>query len=272
VTDRDIPNIRMPIRMLSVNTPDVTARTEQRTLAVDTEFAQPAEWIVRGRAPISAPLASFVLPKLATGAAGRLQREQGMAASAFAKQNINARLSRPGGSERKLFIRTADSPFDNNNRLLAYIAPDYSAAERQTMTRRQRATFNLDLDERVRGGLAGSSVTANGTSRLTAHHRAARNDSTHHPACSVRPGRLLAYQPSARSPPTRGCSSEHATAADIAAGRAPAKSHLFFFSRRSPTLGAVWVQSVEHDRHYGLSRMRRCTARQSTVKSGLFDC
>jgi endonuclease YncB( thermonuclease family) len=147
VTDGDTPNIRMPIRMLSVDTPEVTARTEQRAVAVDAEFAQLAEWIEQNRAPISGPLASFMLPKLATGAAGRLQRDQGMAASAFAKQNIDARLSRPDGSKRKLFIRTADSPFDNNNRLLAYIAPDYSAAERQTMTRTQRATFNLDLVE-----------------------------------------------------------------------------------------------------------------------------
>jgi hypothetical protein len=44
-----------------------------------------------------------------------------------------------------LFIRTADAPFDANNRLLAYVAPDYSPAERRAMTRAQRATFNLDL-------------------------------------------------------------------------------------------------------------------------------
>ncbi|MCI0686529.1 MAG: thermonuclease family protein, partial [Sporichthyaceae bacterium] len=84
-------------------------------------------------------------PRLATGAAGRLQRAQGLAASEFAKQNIQTRLTRPNGSLRNLFVRTADSPFDNNNRLLAYIAPDYSEAERRAMTRSQRATFNLDL-------------------------------------------------------------------------------------------------------------------------------
>lgn len=147
VTDGDTPNIRMPIRMLSVDTPEVTARTEQRAIAVDAEFVQLAEWIQQGRAPISAPLAAFLLPKLATGAAGRLQRKQGVAASAFAKQNIDTRLTRPNGSKRNLFIRTADSPFDNNNRLLAYVAPDYSEAERRKMTRKERATFNLDLVE-----------------------------------------------------------------------------------------------------------------------------
>jgi hypothetical protein len=93
VTDGDTPNVRMPIRMLSVDTPEVTARTEQRAKAVDAEFAQLAEWIEQGRAPISAALAEFLAPKLATGSAGRLQREHGMAASAFAKQNIETRLS-----------------------------------------------------------------------------------------------------------------------------------------------------------------------------------
>jgi endonuclease YncB( thermonuclease family) len=30
VTDGDTPNLRMPVRMLSVDTPEVTARTDQR--------------------------------------------------------------------------------------------------------------------------------------------------------------------------------------------------------------------------------------------------
>jgi hypothetical protein len=132
------PEMTLDFRMLSVDTPEVTARTEQRAVAVDAEFAQLAEWIEQGRAPISAPLAAVLLPKLATGAAGRLQRAQGMAASAFAKQNIETRLTRPNGSKRNLFIRTADTPFDSIHRLLAYVAPDYFEVERRTMTRKQR--------------------------------------------------------------------------------------------------------------------------------------
>jgi hypothetical protein len=88
-------------------------------------------------------LAQFLHPKLAGG--GTRQFHQGKDASSFAKQNIETRLTRPNGTKRNLFIRTADNPFDNNDRLLAYIAPDYSPAERRTMTRRERATFNLDL-------------------------------------------------------------------------------------------------------------------------------
>jgi hypothetical protein len=41
----------------------------------------------------------------------------------------------------------ADSPFDDHGRLLAYVAPNYTETERRTMTRAQRATFNLDLVE-----------------------------------------------------------------------------------------------------------------------------
>lgn len=145
ISDGDTPNIRMPIRMLSVDTPEVTARSERRAAEIDAQFVQLAEWIGQGRAPISDSLAAVLAPKLATGKAGSLHFQQGLAASAFAKQNAESRLTRPNGSRRNLFVRTADSPFDNNHRLLAYVAPDFSAAERKTMSRKERSTFNLDL-------------------------------------------------------------------------------------------------------------------------------
>lgn len=84
-------------------------------------------------------------PKLATGRAGTLQFQQCLDASAFAKDNMEQRLTRPDGSKRNLFTRIAEHPFDDNGRLLAYVAPNYSAVERRTLTRRDRATFNLDL-------------------------------------------------------------------------------------------------------------------------------
>jgi hypothetical protein len=77
VTDGDTPNLRMPVRMLSVDTPEVTARSDQRAQAIDQEFAQLADWISQGRAPISETLAEFLAPKLANGRAGRLQLQQG---------------------------------------------------------------------------------------------------------------------------------------------------------------------------------------------------
>jgi hypothetical protein len=41
----------------------------------------------------------------------------------------------------------ADQPFDQYGRLLAYMAPNYTAKERATMSRRERATFNLLMVE-----------------------------------------------------------------------------------------------------------------------------
>ena len=48
-------------------------------------------------------------------------------------------------SAQPLTIRGRFVPVDTHHRLLAYLAPNYSAAERKTLTRAQRATFNLDM-------------------------------------------------------------------------------------------------------------------------------
>lgn len=58
---------------------------------------------------------------------------------------MEQRLTCPYGNKRKLFTRIAERPFDDNRWLLAYVAPDYSATERRTLMRRERATVNLDL-------------------------------------------------------------------------------------------------------------------------------
>lgn len=148
VSDGDTPNIRMPIRMLSIDTPEVTARSPKRAAAIDEEFKQLAAWIKIGTAPVSKAFADYILPKLENVDAGTLQYNQGKAASAFYQDLIEARLTRPNStSKRNLFIHTAESHFDGYGRLLAYVAPSYSPKEREQMTRRERATFNLDLIE-----------------------------------------------------------------------------------------------------------------------------
>jgi len=144
-TDGDTPNIRMPVRLLSVDTPEITAEDEERAQEVDAELLQLAEWIEADRAPITPPLAEVLLPKLRTGSAGSLQFRQGSEASAFAEANAERRLAREGQPPRSLFVRTGDEPFDDNGRLLAYVAPNFTPTERRTLTRAQRSTFNLDL-------------------------------------------------------------------------------------------------------------------------------
>lgn len=145
VTDGDTPNIRMPVRMLSVDTPEVTARTVEGAARVDAKLAELAGWMREGRAPVSAAYAEHLLPRLE--GAGTRQFGQGKQASAFLQQRTEARLTRPGGERRSLFVRTADQPFDDNGRLLAYVAPSYSRTELATLPRAERATFNLDLVE-----------------------------------------------------------------------------------------------------------------------------
>lgn len=148
VTDGDTPNIRMPIRMLSVDTPEVTARSTGKAKEIDERFMELADWIENGHAPVKQSFADYILPKLKTGQAGSLQFDQGKQASAWFKKRTEDRLKRPGsGKQRALFMRTADSPFDKYHRLLAYVAPSYSKKERETMTRKERSTFNLDLIE-----------------------------------------------------------------------------------------------------------------------------
>ena len=147
VTDGDTPNIRMPVRLLSVDTPEVTANTAQRAATIDQEFVALAGWIREGRAPVSQRWADYILPKLDSGTAGTRQFNAGTAASAWFKDRAATRLKAPNGRQRSLFVRVADTPFDENGRLLAYVAPSYSERERAEMSRAERATFNLDLVE-----------------------------------------------------------------------------------------------------------------------------
>lgn len=143
VHDGDTPNLRMPVRMLSIDTPEIMAKTTNGARNVDVRFAELAQWITDRKAPITPALAERVLPKLEKG--GSRQFEQGTKAAEFAKANAAQRLALPNGKTRRLFVRTADAPFDTHHRLLAYVAPTYTEEERKTLTRAQRATFNLDV-------------------------------------------------------------------------------------------------------------------------------
>jgi endonuclease YncB( thermonuclease family) len=155
--DGDTPNIRVPVRMLSIDTPETTAQTSAGAARVDEKLAQLAEWISDrpDDVPTTSRYAAYLMPKIATGAAGTLQFTQGSSAAEFAKTNFDARLTKPDGSKRTLFVRTADAPFDPNGRLLAYLAPNYTKAERETLSREERATFNLDM---IRTGWAATFI------------------------------------------------------------------------------------------------------------------
>ncbi len=147
VTDGDTPYISMSIRMLSIDTPEVHYPGNSKPSKQDANLAQLAEWIEKGKAPVNRDLGDYLYGKLATGRAGTLQEDQGVQATDVFQKMLDQKLTLPNGVKRDLFIYAADEHFDQYGRLLAYVAPDYTAEEREKMSRRDRATFNLLMVE-----------------------------------------------------------------------------------------------------------------------------
>lgn len=152
-TDGDTPYVSMSIRMLSIDTPEVHYPGNQKPSKQDEKLAQLSDWIQAGEAPVSSGLAQHLYPKLATGTAGTLQESQGESATVKFKELLNEKLKRPSGTKRSVFLRAADIPFDRYGRLLAYMAPSYSSKELTSMSRTERATFNLHM---IKSGWAAS--------------------------------------------------------------------------------------------------------------------
>lgn len=142
-SDGDTPVIEMSIRMLSIETSETFGNPSGK----DGDLRQLGEWIRDGVAPMDAGLAAHLVPRLLTGAAGTLHEGHGKEATRTFNDLLEAKLTRDNGRKRNLFLRTANEPFDENGRLLAYVAPEYSAEERERMTPAQRATFNLLMVE-----------------------------------------------------------------------------------------------------------------------------
>lgn len=144
ITDGDTPYISMSIRMLCIDTPEVHYPGNSNPEKHDDKFSELADWIAQGEAPVDDELAAYLQPRLATGNAGTLQKQQGKSATDALNQLLEEKLKKPGSSrKRRLFLRAADEHFDQYGRLLTYIAPNYSSKERESMTLLERATFNL---------------------------------------------------------------------------------------------------------------------------------
>lgn len=146
VSDGDTPNIRMNVRMLSIDAPE-TGTMGLKAGEIDGDFAALARWIGTPASPVGDALVAHLEPRLARPRAASLHREQGAAAKAEYQRQLDERLRRNTRGKRALFVRAADERFDGYGRLLAYVAPSYTSQERESMTRRERATFNLTLVE-----------------------------------------------------------------------------------------------------------------------------
>ena len=147
MTDGDTPTISLNVRMLSVDTPEVHYPGTTNPVRHDIPLKQLGEWLMQGKAPVDAGLAASLIARLITGKAGTLQKTQGDAATAMFRKLVDERLMRPNGRKRSLMLRAANQPFDQYGRLLAYMAPEYSAEEMAQLKPRERATFNLLLME-----------------------------------------------------------------------------------------------------------------------------
>lgn len=143
VSDGDTPKISMSIRMLSIDTPEVHYPGNQKPSKQDGNLKALANWIQAKKVPINDDLGNYLYPKLITGKAGTLQENQGKNATKEFLKLLNNKLTRPSGTKRKVFLYAADEHFDQYGRLLAYMAPSFSSKELESMTRKQRATFNL---------------------------------------------------------------------------------------------------------------------------------
>ncbi|MBN2378941.1 thermonuclease family protein [candidate division WOR-3 bacterium] len=150
-TDGDTPYISLSIRMLSIDTPEVHYPGNQKPSRYDDRLKELAQWIKQGKTPANKSLGESLYPKLATGKAGTLQETQGQNATDAFNKMLEDKLTRVSSSGRKskrrVFVYVADSHFDQYGRVLAYMAPAYSSQERETMTLRERATFNLMMVE-----------------------------------------------------------------------------------------------------------------------------
>lgn len=157
ISDGDTPNIRMNVRMLSIDTPE-TSTMQLKRAEMAGHFVALADWIESGSSPVQEPLRSHLMPRLRRADAQdpfEVHMAQGKQATQAFEALTTARLKRASGTYRPMFVRIADQAFDSYGRLLAYVAPQYSAVELQTLSRRDRATFNLDM---VSGGWAATFV------------------------------------------------------------------------------------------------------------------
>lgn len=142
-TDGDTPYVSLSIRMLSIDAPETHYPGNSRPSRSDEILAELADWIEDGSAPIDPGLATHLQPKLATGRAGTLQGEQGKASHAFYEKLVEEKLTKPSGRKRRVYLKTGDEPFDSYGRLLAYLVPNYTREERESMTALEAASFNL---------------------------------------------------------------------------------------------------------------------------------
>lgn len=148
ISDGDTPNIRMSIRMLSIDSPE-TGVTKSREGLTRNDMIRLLpdlrDWLLQPDCPVERGLAEYLREKLDRPDAAAAHWEQGNRAKEGFREIARRRLTKPTGAKRALFLRAADERFDQYGRLLAYVSPSYDRNELASLSRLERATFNLDL-------------------------------------------------------------------------------------------------------------------------------
>ena len=152
------PTSAMPIRMLSVDTPEVTARSPEGAGQGRREIRRAGGLDPGGQgAGHGAPMRTisclaWTVPR-GRASSPRASRHRHSCSSA-----VEERLTRPGGERRSLFIRMADQPFDDNGRLLAYVAPSLQPGGAAPRCRAASAPPSTSTWSRLAGRHPSSSI------------------------------------------------------------------------------------------------------------------
>ena len=155
-TDGDTPTIQLPIRMLGMDAPELhyAGATEKNPGKFDKDM----ERFLTGKGKhLDAGLLAYLKPRLKNKPSTRHITAGRVAFGHFEKivterldRGVNKRTGKPL-TQRKLFTMVSEQVFDRYGRLLAYVAPTYTKAERDKIPATRRPTFNLQM---IRDGYA----------------------------------------------------------------------------------------------------------------------
>jgi endonuclease YncB( thermonuclease family) len=149
-TDGDTPTIRVPIRMLGMDAPELhyAGATESNPGKFDREMERFATAKGKGLDP---GLLKYLAPRLKAQPSTR-HIAAGTAAKDHFEAIVAARLARGKNKKtgkaltpRHLFTMVSEQVFDRYGRLLAYVAPSYTKEERKKIPEARRPTFNLQM-------------------------------------------------------------------------------------------------------------------------------
>jgi len=148
ITDGDTPFVEMPIRMLSIDTPETHYPGTMKPSAHDAGLEQLGRDIRAGEYPkLPSRLARHLAHRL-DATAGTRQLTQGLRSTVEYQRMLTKRMATLSGRGiRRLFARSSDQIFEGRGRLLAYVSPMYATDEIAGMTLYARRTFNLQLVE-----------------------------------------------------------------------------------------------------------------------------